>query len=366
MDDGRLTPPGGDAPLAVRLGQQAGWCGRHGSPLTEALLRGAATDVEAGGPTAELLGPHEHDPVGSVVPLRLAAALHRLVLERQAPELALHYPSVGGTAPAQAVWPVAERVVRDQAERLRELVRRPVQTNEVGRSAALFAVLCLVADQTGLPVRLLELGASAGLNLRCDAFAYEVSPTSIRGDVSSPVRLAGPWRGAAVPDVAPVVASRAGCDPSPVDPTTTDGRLTLTACVWGDQRDRLERLRAALQVADRLPAPVERLGAEAFLRRELAAPAHGVVTVVWHSVVWQYVDPAERSAVEALFEDAGRKRPASAPLLRVALEPERVDGDVVFGVRTTSWPGGRHVHAADCLGHGPPVRWRRSGANLFR
>jgi hypothetical protein len=35
----------------------------------------------------------------------------------------------------------------------------------------------------------------------------------------------------------------------PVNPRSDDGRLTLTACVWVDQVERRERLRAALTVA---------------------------------------------------------------------------------------------------------------------
>ena len=84
--------------LPKRFRAQAEQCARHGSPLTAALLHGAADDDEAGGPTRELLAPVADEPSGSVVSLRFAGALHRLVLERKAPELALHYPSVGGTA----------------------------------------------------------------------------------------------------------------------------------------------------------------------------------------------------------------------------------------------------------------------------
>lgn len=123
----------------------------------------------------------------------------------------------------------------------------------------------------------------------------------------------------------------------PVDPTTAEGRLTLTSYVWGDQVERLQRLqwlRGALDVAQRVPASMERLGALDFLTRELADPAAGVTTVVWHSVVMQYVDPVERAALDA----------------------------VVFRVRLTRWPSGESVHVADAHGHGPPVRW--TGATL--
>lgn len=344
--------------LESRLRRQAQQCSLHGSPLTGALLQGAADDFVAGGVTRELLGPHADDPSGSVVSLRLAGSLHRLVLERRAPELALHYPSVGGTAPVEDVWAAAERTTREHLQELRRLVTRPVQTNEVGRAAALMGALALLGGR----VRLLELGSSAGLNLRCDAFAYDVAEGVVLGDPRSPVRLHRPWEGP-IPHGEFDIATRQGCDPDPIDLTSTEGRLTLASYVWGDQVDRLDRLRAAFEVADRTPAAVERAGALDFLSRELAGLPDGTTTVVWHSVVWQYVDPAERVAVDALLDDVGRRATAAAPLARVSLEPERVGGgDFTFRVHVQRWPGGDRVHVADALGHGPPVRW--TGATL--
>ena len=332
--------------FADRMLRQAEQCRLMGSPLTGALLEGAAADLRAGGVVAEVVAPVLDLPAGAVPSLRFAGAVHRLVLERKAPELALHYPSVGGTAPVEDVWPAAERACREHLAELQELMLRTVQTNEVGRSAVLFGALGLV----GGPVRLLEVGASAGLNLRADAFAYR-TPVGLLGDPASPVLLQDPWRNAP-PLARPFqVVSRRGCDPDPIDPTTTDGRLTLTSYVWADQVARLERLRGALDVAGRVPVTVERAGALEFLQRELASEPSDVTTVLWHSVVWQYVDPAEREAVETLLITSGRR------LVRISLEPVAVDGSYVFQVAATTYPSGRRVHLADAEGHGPPVRW---------
>ena len=339
--------------VELRFRQQAEQCRLHGSPLTGALLEGAADDLQAGGVVADLLAAHVDEPSGSVPSLRFAGALHRLVLHRKASELALHYPSVGGTASVEEIWPAAERACREHLVELRQLMRRTVQTNEVGRSAALYGALLLL----DAPVRLLEIGASAGLNLRCDAFAYELADGAVLGEPASPVRLVNPWEGV-LPTGTVEVVNRLGCDPSPIDATTTDGRLSLTSYVWADQVPRLERLRGALQVAQRVPASVVQAGALEFLTRELAERPSGVTTVVWHSVVWQYVDPAERRAVDALLERAGRDASAEAPLARVSMEPEQIGGgSYVFRVHVQTWPTGERVHVADALGHGPPVTW---------
>src|SRR3954462_11270171 len=98
MDDAR-------AAVSSHLLWQAQWCVRLGSPLYGSLLERAAADVEAGGPTWELLAGRAADPPGSMLALRLMGAVHRLVLERRAAGLAAHYPSVGGDGDASAAWP---------------------------------------------------------------------------------------------------------------------------------------------------------------------------------------------------------------------------------------------------------------------
>ena len=142
--------------LLDRFRLQAGYCRAAGSPLTADVLDAAADDLVSGGPVADLMRPHEDDPPGSVPALRLAGALHRLVLERRTPELALHYPSVGGSAPVEEVWPAAERTCREHTVELQQLMSQTVQTNEVGRSAVLFGALGMVDATTNMQAVALE------------------------------------------------------------------------------------------------------------------------------------------------------------------------------------------------------------------
>jgi hypothetical protein len=345
--------------LPRRFRAQAEQCALHGSPLTARLLFAAADDYDAGGPVHHLLQPLADQPSGSVPSLRFAGALHRMVLDGRAPALAAFYPSVGGTAPPDAAWAAARSLVVERADELAVALQRPVQTNEVGRAAALYGGLLHVAAAWRLPIRLLEIGASAGLNLRVDQFAYELGNGVVVGDALSPVRLREPWRGTFPPtDVELVLAARAGCDPAPLDPTDEADRLTLLSYVWADQLERIDRLRGALQVAAGQPVTVERLPASDFLRRELSVPVPGTATVVWHSVVRQYLTPEERADVDALLAAAGARATDTAPLVRLSLEPEKKTHFTFrFLVEMTAWPGGESRLLAECLGHGPPVSW---------
>jgi hypothetical protein len=244
--------------LASLLRIQAGHCARLGSPLYADLLERAAADAAEGGPVAQVLRGHESDPPDSMLALRLMGAVHRRLLEGVLPELGRRYLHSGvpcvrmgdkrNTADGEDVWEAFRQALVAEADDIRGLLARPVQTNEVGRCAALLPGFFAVAEGTGLPLRLLEVGASAGLNLHWDRYRYEADGFAW-GEPAAPVRIDFRLEGAAPSTRAAEIAERRGCDLRPVDPSTEDGRLTLLSFVWADQIGRLDRLRAALTVA---------------------------------------------------------------------------------------------------------------------
>jgi hypothetical protein len=345
--------------IATILRVQAEWCARLGSPLYAGLLERAADDAESGGPVWNVMRGHESDELGSALALRFMGAVHRLVLDGVVPELGVYYPSAGGAADAEKAWPAFLAVVEDHRDALRALVERPVQTNEVGRSAALVGGFLTVARSTGLPLRILEIGSSAGLNLRWDRYRYE-SGAWAWGDPASPVRFTNVFEDA-TPAVAEVsVVERAGCDPSPIDPASEHGRLTLMAYTWPDQVHRFAQLRAALDVASGVPAPVESSDGPAWLARELEEPRPGMATVVFHSIVSQYLGDDGRARLRNVLAAAGGRATPDAPLAWLRLEPTKPEGGGRFLVHLTTWPGGEERLLAEAHPHGPPVRWREN------
>lgn len=334
-------------------------CELAGSPLYAAILDVVAGEVEADGPVARLLDPVVDAPFGDAVLLRLLAGLHRLVLDGDAAELARWYPSaVGADARPvrlrdQELRGALLHVVEAHADRLAVDLAGNVQTNEVGRSAALLGGYLEVARR-GLPLRVLEVGASAGLNLRFDHYRYHDGPSAF-GPAASPLAFVKPWFGGAPDlDVALEVVERAGCDVAPIDPTEPDGARRLRSFVWADQLDRLARLDGALEVAAVVPAPVARASAADWLAAVLAVPSPGRATVVAHSIVLQYLSPAERVRAVDQIEAAGEAATADAPVAWLRLEP----GGDQAELRLTEWPGGRTRLLATSAYHGPPVAWR--------
>jgi hypothetical protein len=357
--------------IARRCRAQAAGCAALGSVLYGHLLAAAADDVDRGGPVWDLLAPHAADPAGSALGLRLMGATHRLALSGFAPDLAAHYPSTGGDGDVAAAWDAWYALVRDQPGAVASHLTRAVQTNEVGRVAALLGGFLAVARSTRLPLRVLEVGSSAGLNLRWDQFRVRCRPV-VWGPARSPVDLGDPFEGGLAPTLSPAevaVVERRGCDVNPLDPTTEEGRLTLLSFVWPDQAGRFANLAAACDVARAVPATVDHASGDEWLAEQLSEPRSGLATIVFHSIMLQYMTPEVRARFLATIEVAGTRasaRPrADAPLAWLHLEPrDTLASDMV--VRLTQWPGnGGGPRAQRLLAtahpHGVWVRWEDRG-----
>ena len=343
-------------------------CAHLGSAVYDRVLAATIADVRRGGACADLLVPRADGGFASALPLRFLGAVHRLVLEGRAPALAAHYPSAGGT-PGPGLADDFLATVGEHRDTLEAGVEQGVQTNETGRSCALVGGFAEVARRSGRPLRLLEVGASAGLNLRWDRYWFDTGRSSL-GDPDSAVRFERVWQGdgvaagdlagvdpggAVLPDlgVGVEVAERAGCDRSPIDPTSDAGRLTLRSFVWPDLTARLARLDAALDIAARVPAPVAQSDLAGWLEDRLAASPPGVATVVYHSSVWQYVTEDSRVRMRTALARAGAAATPSAPLAWLSLEP----AGPVSAIRMRWWPGGEDEVLGVAAYHGPVVYW---------
>jgi len=343
----------GELSLAGRFRRHADSLARsRRSPLYVRLMRAAADDIDRGGLVARLFAGVPAPP-GSVPQLRLLAALHYLVLSAQAPALAAFYPSASGELAPEGVWPTAQATLRENFDQVRVRLHRTVQTNEPGRSPVLFAGLLWLAERHRCPIRLLEVGASAGINLLADRYCYVVDDLEL-GDPSSPLRFADPWMPPPPIDLARAerhlhIVARAGCDPAPLDASRPDDQLTLLSYIWPDELDRIERMRAALSVAACDPVPIAAQHGSHWLPGALAAADDGELIVVWHSVMRQYVEADEWTRIERAL--AGRPE-----IVRLSMEPA---GDEVAWMQLTVHDpaGAPEVRLAVCGDHGLPIRW---------
>ncbi len=353
---GALPEPRRRRTMAHWFRTQARRCRELDSRLYADLLTRAAGDIEAGGPCWATLAAYQLDrdsPV-DLPALRFMAALHRLALEGRAPALAAELAAPDAAVGADRAW----RAVLDTVTRERDTVRRllddPVQTNEVGRCRTLLGGFLQIAQATGRPLRLLELGASAGLNLRWDHYRYETSRATW-GPPASPVRFRYEFvEGHPSFAIGATVVERRGCDLSPIDAASKPGQLNLMSHVWADQPERLRLLRAAFDVAGQVPVRVDRTAADAWIAGALRTPAPGVTTVVFHSAFSLYVGRRGWMRLRQAIEDAGRRATADAPLAWLRLEHAGAD----YGLRLVTWPGQTDRMLATADAHGGHIRWR--------
>ena len=351
------APPGAATleRVALSFDLQAKASSALGSPFCAALCEAVLEALPRHDALRALASGFEGDPARGFFAVRLLAGLHARVLAGDAPELARFYPSVGGIPAFPAAGQAALDEITRAGDALRPWLAWFPQTNEVRRSAGLLGGFLEVAAATGLPLRLLEIGASAGLNLCWDRFAYALGPHRF-GDPASPVRLTCEWRGTGGPPwhASVSVVERRGCDLAPIALEEATANRRLEAYVWADQVDRLENLRAAIGLAREMGIRVERIGAADFLARELASPRPGLATVVYHSIMWAYVPSDERERIARTIEAAGARADARAPLSWVRLE----DASPRTSLSVRRWPGAPEERVlADAHPHVAWIEW---------
>jgi hypothetical protein len=339
---------------AQHFARQAEACRRLGSPFTAALLELLLDHLERGSPIGRALQDWPGDPREDALALRLAGGLHALVLSARAPALAAAYPGGAAAGERAGLRPAVLAALEAHAEFLLAFLERPPQTNEVARAAMLLPGFLTIAADAGLPFALLELGASAGLNLHWDAYHYRLGEAAW-GPEDSPVRLAPEWRGRPPPLAKVAIASRAGCDAAPLDPDDEGDRLRLRAYVWADQTERLERLARALEVAERRPTRIERADAAPWLAARLATPVPDAATVVYHSIVWQYLGDSTKAQVLDALAARGRQANSNSPLCWLRMEPASEPRHAEL--RLTVWPSGAERLLARTDFHGRWIEW---------
>jgi hypothetical protein len=308
-----------------------------------------------------------HAPAEQRLPVLLFACVHSLLLEDPADELAAHYPNLaaGPRRNRGDAYAAFRRFCARHEPRLARLLEtRSTQTNEVGRCALLLPALARVAREVG-PLALVDVGASAGLNLILDRFEYRYEPGGRVGGPSQVALYCGTRGAVPVPAEPPPIRGRIGLDRCPVDLADPNETRWLEACVWPDQAERFHRLRAAILLARDDPPQVrtgDAVDDVAAAVDTVAADGHPVVLNTW---VLNYLSDQRRAAYVAELDRLGAGRDlswlfAEMPLLVAGLpvpdDPNVATRTVVSLVR---WRGGERTveHLATAHPHGAWIHW---------
>lgn len=343
----------------------------HGSPIYAAVCARLADDAPIGGLALEA-------QAGFRTPLILLAGVHRLLLDGLRHPLAAWYPSLAG-ADARAIddglYPAfADLVVHHRAQVADLVATHTTQTNEARRTVLLVPPLGMIGAEAGGPIALLEVGASAGLNLLPDRYGFTIGDAP-SGDRASPVQISCAVRGTLrppVPRVLPPIGWRAGLDIHPLDVRRPETLAWLRALTWPEHLDRMATLERAVALALADPPRV----VQGDLADDLPALAGEVPSeqalVVIDTWVLAYVTPARRLAFVRGLRDVAAAR--GAPVWLVSCEGQAVLASLELGIgeapddgsggysalslhRFDPDGGSRHDLLAECHAHGRWIRW---------
>jgi hypothetical protein len=214
----------------------------------------------------------------------------------------LHYHALGGhhelatlfdalrhgTIAPEAFAHAATNVVESNPDLITSERHRTTQTNEVGRTAVIGAVLRTFARRGIDAVDLIDLGCSAGLNLYPDLFPLDQADRALSVSCDAPA-----W---SLTGGLPRIETRIGVDREPLDVNVADDVRWLRACVWPEDRARGERLDAALNASASWPARTLLAGSLPGVLDEAFALTSGErPVVVMHTWVAAYLSPDEQS-----------------------------------------------------------------------
>lgn len=328
------------------------------------LLRDLEAEYHKDGVVRSLLRNSSNRPIHDATPLRLLGTLHRQVLEGRLPQLASFYPSTGGDSSLYR-FDVVKDAMHTTRELLREGLGRQVQTNEVGRSVVHLSLAQWLGNNGISEFDLFEIGASAGLNLCFAEFSAETGEGTM-GAASSPVTFAPSWFLSPPPLRCPSarVNRTRGCDPFPIDVGATGGAHTLMSFVWPDQTERLRRLEAAIDIARRERPVVDLASADEWLATLLVEPLERT-TVIFHSIVWQYLSPEVQTRVKQILTSAGTRTDSTHALIWARMEPAGPVADIQVDIWNGS-PTPQHGRLATVGYHGHSLEWNAEAADRLR
>ena len=342
-----------EAQVREAFSEQATWCARLGSPFTALLCTTLSERLGTGTPLERrvLHWPGNPSPQADGLPLRVCGALHSLARAQTVPALSALYPPAP-LPDADRLWQAVRMAFGLEPPQFERYLASAPQTNEVGRSAVLMCGFLTLAARTRLPLRLYEIGASAGLNLIPDRYRYRFGSHEW-GARDARLLLAPEWEGTSPPVDAPLhVLGRRGCDIAPLDLASSEDRERLTSYVWPDQADRQALLARAIATAVDEPPRVEQMEAASWVERSLpcAAEADGAVHVLFHSIVWHYLSAQTQSRIsEHVLRCASEATPAR-PLAWLRFELDAAAPPA--SLRLRFWPGGEDVLLARAQPHG--------------
>lgn len=322
------------------------------SPLYERLATSISMDPE-------LLALASH-ALSKPVPMIFFAAVHYLLLNGENHPLAAFCPDINNMPCAidKNLYPVFQDFCLKHRYEIKDIISTyHVQTNEVRRSACLLPAFGISAQEAkGLPLTLVEIGASAGLNLLWDQYGYDYGNGFLIGNKASPVQLTFTLRGdeqPPFPAIFPQIALRIGIDLHPVNVRITSAVNWLSAFIWPEHAGRLDLLHRAIKIARNNPPELRKGDILELLPDIMETVPPGSVLCLFHTFVSNQMSQEVRYDLGNLIANYGYNYDAwciSIDLSDKYKYPRLQLLSYIDGVES-------HRHLANCSGHSGWMEW---------
>ena len=327
------------------------------SALYESLCHGIAED-------SDVLAIAANARPGQPVPNLFMAAVHWLLMRGCEHPVSAYYPDLtpGPVEPGDP-YPSFRSFCLNQREEITALISvRLVQTNVVRRCAVLLPAFAeAIGEARERRLSLVAIGASAGLNLFWDRYAYSYSDGRRWGDGGSSVQLSSVVRGEGrppLPTSIPDVGFRLGLDLNPVDIRDPDAVAWLKALVWPERREEALILDNAIELAQDNPPHLLTGDALELLSEVLRGIPPDSTLCLYHSHMLNQLSPQARGRFEEIIDQHGAVR----DLNLISLEGRA--GGHHSAIELTQYQSGSKTtrHLADCDSHGNWIQWLESGS----
>lgn len=310
----------------------------------------------------ELLALAAQSREGQPAPNLLFGAARFLLLQETSAPLARFHADLSAVPadPSDAFPTFRDFCLGNRQEIVAILTTRLVQTNEVGRCAYLLPAFRLVAEAAGLPLTLVEVGASAGLNLLWDKYGYRYRHHGCAqaiGDRNSPVPIETELIGDRAPillGAMPAVSDRIGLDLNIIDLQDADDARWLRALIWPEHAARFALLDAATAVLSKEPPRLVRGDAVALLAGVIETIPVGTALVIFHTHVINQFSPEARERLSGVISEASKER----VIYRIGSDLGGGAGGR-FLLKLLTYKGGQTAEEqlAYCDGHGRTIEW---------
>ncbi len=304
------------------------------------------------------------------IPITFFTTVNYLVLAEPLDPLALYYPYLHPSLHPDEAPPLAEAYRSFRAfvfahrEELRMLLSSArLQTNEPTRCSNLLPAFFLAYQRGGYqPLNMIEIGSSAGFNLRWHRYHYQyiselTTEDLLVGESGSPVHLhcslQGPYLPLLPEAALPRVASCQGIELCPRDIKVEQDMRWVRAAIWPEERKRHEVLDAAISFARHTPALLHQGDASALLSELLAVIPDDHTAVIWHSYAIEQGPVEVKDRILQQIRDASHR----IPIYRVSLEFLGMAGPKLELMKYDKGELVEADHLANCTVHGEQMMW---------